>query len=504
MMIVTLESELLAELVKLDKRPDTTIDARLQEELDRSVRRSHTIRMAYYAAALLVALFGTATGAIEKFGLPWYEAIAGVIVLELGGVVFLNDYDVRRRIGEHAWAARIVAVAVAGATATFNIISHGSYLKGSFYAGVSVLAFVSWAIDVGNKRRDRRRAAGKLAETTPEYELWEHWIKHPVITRRAKILAKTYPQLGTYGSLQGAMIVINREQRNDALTAALQKEIEAAHGKDGKRMARIAVLTYDMEQVARRLRDGADYDGLSALLGAQLTADRMLAGSDDAKAAAARKWLAEHLAIEETPLPGTAPVPPALNGGHTFGQWPVPGIEAGTDRPGTAPVPATDRTRPAPANRYRTTDGPVPGRGTAPGTEPDATVPVPASGTARPAALRDRPDTITQRVPGTERDGRPGPVPALTVVPARHNADDTDDVDDVEDDTVEPAKTGKARARAVWEQHLGQGWDAPTGAHLARAGGVTDSLGRRWARDWSRELDDQDGTTGLAAGSHSA
>jgi hypothetical protein len=59
-------------------------------------------------------------------------------------------------------------------------------------------------------------------------------------------------------------------------------------------MADIAVLTYDMDEVAGRLRDRADYDGLSALVGSELTAERVLHGRDDRAALAARAWLAAH------------------------------------------------------------------------------------------------------------------------------------------------------------------------------------------------------------------
>jgi hypothetical protein len=121
--------------------------------------------------------------------------------------------------------------------------------------------------------------------------LWGHWVRHPVTTRRARELARAYPQLGLYGSLEAAVITMRREKRNAALADALHRRLRAAVSKD---MADIAVLTYDMDEVAGRLRDRADYNGLTALLGSELTAERVLHGRDDQAALAAQAWLADH------------------------------------------------------------------------------------------------------------------------------------------------------------------------------------------------------------------
>jgi hypothetical protein len=175
-------------------------------------------------------------------------------------------------------------------------------LLGGFFALMSGLGFLAWWLDVENKRRDRLRARGQLAAATPSYELWGHWLRHPLVTRRARGFAKAYPQLGLYGSLEAARVTRRRERRNAALAHALRQRIRTAVGKD---MADIAVLTFDMDEVARRLRGGADYDGLTALLGSELTAERVLHGRDDHVAQAARAWLAEHR--DGLSLPGPHP-----------------------------------------------------------------------------------------------------------------------------------------------------------------------------------------------------
>jgi hypothetical protein len=286
--IVSLEPQLLARLstVKGDGNADTA--QALDAELATAVRRAALTRRVYYAAVLAVALYGTATGAVTRFGLPWPVAIGGIFALELGGVVFLSNAETRRRLGEPARLSRLLGTAVAGAAATFNLLTHPNALLGGFFALMSVLGFLAWWLEVENKRRDRMRARGQLAPATPSYELWDHWLRHPVLTRRARGFARAYPQLGLYGSLEAAVITMRRGRRNAALADALHRRIRAAVSKD---MADIAVLTYDMDEVARRLRDRADYDGLTALLGSELTAERVLHGCDDRAALAARAWL---------------------------------------------------------------------------------------------------------------------------------------------------------------------------------------------------------------------
>jgi hypothetical protein len=295
-MIVSLEPELLARLSRLDGAGNPAANPVAAETLDAdlaaAVRRTAVMRRLFYAAVLAVALYGTATGAVARFGLPWPMAIGGIFALELGGVVFLSNADTRRRLGEPAWLSRLLGTAVAGAAATFNLVTHDSVLLGGFFASMSVLGFLAWWLDVENKRRDRLRARGQLAAATPTFELWGHWMRHPVITSRARGFARAYPQLGLYGSLEAALVTMRQERRNAALADALHRRIRAAVSKD---LADIAVLTYDMDEVAGRLRGRADYDGLTALLGSELTAERVLHGRDNQAAVAARAWLAEGL-----------------------------------------------------------------------------------------------------------------------------------------------------------------------------------------------------------------
>ncbi|ROO60366.1 hypothetical protein EDC02_2229 [Micromonospora sp. Llam0] len=311
-MIVALDLELLERLARLDDPKATAVAEELDDDLAKAVRRAAFMRRLFYAAVLIVALYGTATGAVAAFDLPWWIAIGGIFALELGGVTFLSNADVRRRVGEHATTSWLLGGLIAAAAATFNVVTHGNRLLGGFFALMSVLGFVGWWVDVENKRRDRLRARGLLPAPTPRYELWAHWVRHPLITAQARGFAKAYPQLGLYGSLHAALIVRSRERRDAALADVLRARIRAAAGK---RMADIAVLTYDMDEVARRLRANADYDGLTGLLGAELTAEHVLHGRDDHAAVAARAFLARQAQARPT-LTGTdagpdEPTPPA-------------------------------------------------------------------------------------------------------------------------------------------------------------------------------------------------
>lgn len=277
-MIVSLEPELLAQLARLDTRTDAATAENLDGELAATVRRAARMRRLFYTVVLVVALYGAATGAVATFGLPWWVAVGGVVALELGGVVFLTDADTRRRLGEHAHLSRLVGAVIAVAAATFNAATHDSPLLGGFFALMSGLGFVSWWIDVENQRRDRLRARGQLPPPTPKYELWAHSMRHPIVTARARSLAKMYPELGLYGSLEAAVMVRKREQRNAALADVLRARIRGAVGDD---LATVATLTFDIDEIARRLSAEPDYDAMTAVLATELTAERILQGRND-------------------------------------------------------------------------------------------------------------------------------------------------------------------------------------------------------------------------------
>lgn len=249
-------------------------DAAMDADLARLVRRTSVVRQGFYVVVLLVALAGQVSGAVEALGIPLAAAIPAVAALELGGIVVLANADVRRRLGERAVASRLLSVAIAAAAVTFNWLAHADHLLGGFFAGMSALGYLVWLMHTENQRRDRLRVKGDLPPTTPAYEVGGHWLRHPVLTMRAKSLAKADPRLGLYDSLAAARADIRREHRQTAIAKVLHRKIKDAVDP---RTADIAIAVYDLDEIAARLAEQADYDGLTALLANDLDPALMMA-----------------------------------------------------------------------------------------------------------------------------------------------------------------------------------------------------------------------------------
>ncbi|GIH18780.1 hypothetical protein [Rugosimonospora africana] len=247
---------------------ETEMDAHLQ----RTVRRTSVMRQGFYFVVLIVALAGQVSGAVETLGIPLAAAVPAVAALELGGIVVLANADVRRRLGERAVASRLLSVAIAAGAVAFNWLAHANHLLGGFFAGMSALGYLVWLMHTENQRRDRLRAKGDLPPTTPAYEVVEHWLRHPWLTHRAKSMAKADPRLGLYDSLTAARAEVRRERRQAAISKVLHRKIRGAVDPN---TADIAIAVYDLDEIATRLAEGADYDGLTALIAADLAPARL-------------------------------------------------------------------------------------------------------------------------------------------------------------------------------------------------------------------------------------
>jgi hypothetical protein len=244
----------------------------MEVHLRRMLRRTSVMRQGFYLVVLVVALAGQVSGAVEALGIPLAAAVPAVAALELGGVVVLANADVRRRLGERAVASRLLSVAIAAAAVAFNWLAHTNHLLGGFFAGMSALGYLVWLMHTENQRRDRLRAKGDLPPTTPAYEVVDHWLRHPWLTHRAKSMAKADAGLGLYESLAAARAEVRRERRQAAISKVLHRKIRAAVDPN---TADIAVAVYDLDEIAIRLADGADYDGLTALIAADLAPARL-------------------------------------------------------------------------------------------------------------------------------------------------------------------------------------------------------------------------------------
>ncbi|MEV0392139.1 BTAD domain-containing putative transcriptional regulator [Polymorphospora rubra] len=109
---------------------------------------------------------------------------------------------------------------------------------------------------------------------TTGLEVLGHWLRHPVITSRARTLAKT-DGLDLYESLKAARTEIRREHRDAAIAKVLHRKIRKAVDPT---TAKIAVQVYDLDEIAARLAADADYDRLSAIISADLAPERMMTG----------------------------------------------------------------------------------------------------------------------------------------------------------------------------------------------------------------------------------
>jgi hypothetical protein len=296
------------------RRADVALaEGELDAHLQRTVRRTSLMRQGFYVVVLLVALAGQVSGAVEVLGIPLVAAIPAVAALELGGIVVLANADVRRRLGERAIASRILSAAIAATAVTYNWLAHSNRLLGGFFAGMSALGYLVWLMHTENQRRDRLRAKGALPPTSPAYEVIGHWLRHPWLTARAKALAKAHPQLGLYESLAAARGEVRRERQQRAIAKVLHRKIRAAVDPV---TADIAVAVYDIDEIATRLADGADYDGLTALIAADLAPERL--GITDAPVPPRER---PPVVVASTTMP-LDPVPPAVTG-DTVGEEPA-------------------------------------------------------------------------------------------------------------------------------------------------------------------------------------
>ncbi|GAB3864825.1 hypothetical protein ACFPIJ_03780 [Dactylosporangium cerinum] len=311
----------------------------LDADLQRTVRRTSYMRQLFYFVVLLVALAGQVSGAVEALGIPLLWAIPAVGALELGGIVVLANADVRRRLGERATASRVLSAAIAGFAVAFNWLAHDNKLLAGFFAGMSLLGYLVWLMHTENQRRDRLRATGDLPPTTPAYEVVGHWIRHPWLTLRAKNLAKADDRLGLYTSLAAARAEKRKEVRTKAIAKVLHRKIRAAVDPT---TADIAVAVYDLDEIAVRLADGADYDGLTALIAADLSPARL---ASDARIISVVDEPARRPAITdavEVPVDEQLTLPEVADVSVAPGVPPAPAVASAPAEPAvpTTPEPA--------------------------------------------------------------------------------------------------------------------------------------------------------------------
>jgi hypothetical protein len=230
------------------------------------------ITYGFYIVVLTVALTGATQAMTHQ--LDWATAPAALACgsVELGGVLFSHHADSRRRVGEAAIPSRIASASVAIGAILVNYFGHAANpFQAYFFAGMSALGYVAYLVKAGAAYRDAMRAAGKMTQPAPAYGLYQT-IRHPFITRAARIMAIQNPNLGAIESLDLARNAKRNADRQAAIAEAVRSRI-ATRVDPG--MARIATLTFDMDRIAKELAAGADYVGLTRIISAELTADKV-------------------------------------------------------------------------------------------------------------------------------------------------------------------------------------------------------------------------------------
>ena len=230
----------------------------------------------FYAAMAGLALYGQSDGLMAWLGVPRLVALGVALAVELLAAVLFAFADWRRtRHGEQAYAARTLSVAVAAGVAAMNFYGHeANPALRALFTGASLAGYGVWVLHTNARRRDALRAAGRLAGQAPVFGI-SAWLRAPRMIWRARQLAVADPSLSVHTAISKASTDQAREARQAAIAAALRRKLAAS--LDGV-SAEIAMVSYDLDEVAARLAASVDYDRLTGLLAADIHPDRIAAG----------------------------------------------------------------------------------------------------------------------------------------------------------------------------------------------------------------------------------
>jgi hypothetical protein len=254
-------------------------------------------RLAYwfYAVAAAGAVIGQTWVAVTHVpwspGVPAAVRVAAVLpfalCLELLAMALAAMADHRMRLGEHAYGFRTFSAVVATVAVGILVVGHWPHLYWSAGFGLlSCSAYLLWLLHSAARRRDALRAAGKLADTAPDYGLWRR-VHHPIWTARAAELAREgrvdadggWRPLGLYESLRAADLAMRAEKRRPAIARAVEQVVRA--DQHDPRMAEIAVHTLDLDRLAAELEARVEYAAWADRLALAITAPVPTSTADD-------------------------------------------------------------------------------------------------------------------------------------------------------------------------------------------------------------------------------
>jgi len=230
----------------------------------------------FYLAMAGLALYGQSDGLMAWLGIDRLAALAVGFAVELLAAVLLGFADWRRTDrGEQAVAARVLSVAVALGVAALNFYGHDTSVgQRMLFTGASLAGYAVWTLHSNARRRDALRAAGRLAAQPPVFGL-AAWLRAPKTVWRARQLATADPGLSVHAAIAQARTELATEARQKAIAAALRRKL--ARSLDST-SADIAMVSYDLDEVAARLAKTVDYGRLTGLLAADIHADRIAEG----------------------------------------------------------------------------------------------------------------------------------------------------------------------------------------------------------------------------------
>lgn len=239
----------------------------------------------FYLAMAGLALYGQSDGLMAWLGVDRWAAIGLGLAIELLAAVLLGFADWRRTDrGEQAIAARLLSVAVALGVAALNWYGHDASVgQRMLFTGASLAGYAVWTLHSNARRRDALRAAGRLAAQPPVFGV-AAWLRSPKVVWRARQLATADPSLSVHTAIAQARTELATEARQRAIAAALRRKLSRSLDATS---ADIAMVSYDLDEVAARLARSVDYGRLTGLLAADIHADRIAAGNGKRRTASA-------------------------------------------------------------------------------------------------------------------------------------------------------------------------------------------------------------------------
>ncbi|GIG04435.1 hypothetical protein Cco03nite_11350 [Catellatospora coxensis] len=254
------------------------VPASWRHEMDTPERAKGPLHLlfVFYLAMAGLALYGQSDGLMAWLNIDRIPALLIGFAIELLAAVLLGFADWRRTDrGEQAIAARLLSIAVALGVAGLNFFGHDASVgQRLLFTGASLAGYAVWTLHSNARRRDALRAAGRLAGQPPVFGLGA-WLREPKVVWRARQVATADTTLSVHDALAQARTDMAAEERHRAIAAALRRKLAKSLDSTS---ADIAMVSYDLDEVAARLAKSVDYGRLTGLLAADIHPDRIAEG----------------------------------------------------------------------------------------------------------------------------------------------------------------------------------------------------------------------------------